>query len=137
VPVGQYASLTLFYDGDCPLCSRYALYQRLREAAAHVDLIDARNMSSQDWMSLRDAGIDINNGVVIRVVTSDGQRQFHAGRSAMAFLAAFDDRSGVFSRAHRWFRVRWFGVLAYPVLYQGRRALLVLLRIPRRIPPPQ
>ena len=39
---GQTDRVWLVYDGECPMCSNYAQYLRLREAVEEFVLVDAR-----------------------------------------------------------------------------------------------
>jgi predicted DCC family thiol-disulfide oxidoreductase YuxK len=131
----RFASVTAFYDGACPLCSAYTAYQRLQQTADKVALVDAREMSMSEMKQLSSAGVDINAGMVVCTEEPNGALHFYSGAAAMKFLSAHDDRRGLRGHAHRWFRAQWFTRLAYPVLYQGRRVLLRLLRVPQRIEP--
>jgi hypothetical protein len=130
-----YLSLTIFYDGDCPLCSRYALYQQLQEAADAVDLVNARHMSADDFELLARQGVDVNDGIVVKVRDVAGREFVYSGKSSLAFLARFDQRSGALGQLHRWFQRSWFAPAAYPLLFQGRRLLLFAIRVPTRIRP--
>ena len=37
-PLKAIQKISIFYDGDCPLCSNYARYQELTQVAGEVEL---------------------------------------------------------------------------------------------------
>lgn len=51
----------LYYDGECPFCSKYADFLRLKKCA-NLDIFDARVHS--EWKSLS-ADIRLDDGVII------------------------------------------------------------------------
>src|SRR4051812_5976160 len=73
--------VTIYYDGECPLCSNYTRMLRLRETAGEVHLIDARR-DAKSVARFCAIGIDINEGFVVEV---DGHL-FH-GSDAIHSLA--------------------------------------------------
>jgi predicted DCC family thiol-disulfide oxidoreductase YuxK len=112
----------LLYDGECPFCSRYVSYVRLRDAVGSVTLADARE--HPDLVEeARQRGYEIDTGMVLKL---DG-RYYHGGDCIHA-LALLTTPSGVFNRVNRaLFRSRTFSRFAYPVLRTGRNLTLRLL----------
>jgi predicted DCC family thiol-disulfide oxidoreductase YuxK len=115
------------YDGDCPFCSDYAAYQRLREAGGEIELVDART-HRESLAAMGISGADLEDGMVVFV---DGVR--HDGADAMHALSRITRPPG------RWW-VRLVGAAAasrplartiYPALKLGRRIVLRLLGISR------
>ena len=115
------------YDGHCPFCSDYAAYQRLREAAGEIELVDAR-VHREALAAMGISGADLEDGMVVFV---DGVR--HDGADAMHALSAITlpPRRGWV----RWLRAaaasRALARTIYPALKLGRRGVLRLLGISR------
>jgi len=116
------ANLKIIYDGDCPFCSSYVRFTRLRNSVASVELIDARS----DHLLVRElkaAGFDLNEGMLAEY---EGQRYF--GPDCMHLLAMLSSRSGLMNRAMAFVMSR--KLLArglYPFLRLGRNATLRVL----------
>jgi predicted DCC family thiol-disulfide oxidoreductase YuxK len=111
----------IVYDGDCPFCSRYVRWLRLKENL-DVHLVDARHPGA-----LKDEatalGYDLDRGMVLKY---DGN--FYAGDRAMHMLALMSTPSGLFNRL----MIRIFSSSArakalYPALSAGRRAVVLML----------
>jgi predicted DCC family thiol-disulfide oxidoreductase YuxK len=114
--------LTLIYDGQCPVCSRYVRHLRLQALPGGLQLVDARN-GGDDVAEARRRGLRIDDGMVLRV----GDEWSH-GADAMHRLALLSTPSGAFNRLNYWlFRSSRRAALAYPVLKLGRNLLLRLL----------
>jgi len=125
--------IVVIYDGACPLCSRYAVFQSLSSAFERVDLVDARTMTEQYWVLLDQMDLDINSGIVVVTEAVENARTAYSGAEALRLLATFEKRVGLLSIAHRTFRVPWVVRFLYPALFRGRRLLLRILRIDLRI----
>ena len=112
----------LLYDGECPFCSRYVSYVRLRDAVGSVTLADARE--HPDLVEeARQRGYEVDTGMVLKL---DG-RYYHGGDCIHA-LALLTTSSGFFNRMNRaLFRSRTFSRIVYPVLRTGRNVTLRLL----------
>ena len=110
------------YDGDCPFCSRYVQYLRLREAAGPVRLVNAREGGPLVDELLR-AGLDLDEGMVLKL----GGRSYH-GADCIHALALLSSGSGLFNRINaKVFRSPQLSRLLYPVLRAGRNTVLRLL----------
>ena len=119
--------LTIIYDGECPFCREYVKFQRLRQAAESVELVDAR--AHPEVL----AANAISHGAIEEgmVVIADGRQ--HHGADAVHLLSTLSEsperwwvravaavsRSGPASR------------LLYPILKRGRRVALFFLGVPR------
>ncbi len=79
------AALLIIYDGDCPFCSRYAAYQKLREEY-DVRLVDAR----AEPKLAASYGLDLNEGMIVDL---DGR--VHHGADAVRLLSALSQRPGL------------------------------------------
>lgn len=112
----------LLYDGDCPFCSRYVRWVRLRESLPGLRLVNART-GGPELGQVRAAGLDVNEGMVLAL---DGR--LHHGDRCIHTLALLSTPVGPFNRLNRaiFSSSRLSGIL-YPVLRAGRNALLALL----------
>jgi predicted DCC family thiol-disulfide oxidoreductase YuxK len=112
----------LLYDGDCPFCSSYVSYVRLRDAVGPITLADARRCPTLVAES-RALGYDIDVGMVLKL---DGRYYF--GGDCIHALSLLTTPSGTFNRMNRaLFRSRRVARLAYPILRAGRNIALVVL----------
>lgn len=113
--------ISIYYDGDCPFCTRYVRYVRLQEAAGEVVLVDVRQ-DSASLERLTQAGHSLDQGMVVEV---DGRAM--AGAEAMHALALMTSPSGFFNRlTYHLFAHRYLALLLYPVLRMGRNLFLLL-----------
>ena len=79
----------LVYDGECPLCSRYAQYANVERAVGELVLVDARRGGSlvDELMN----SYDLDKGMVLKM---DGRCYF--GEDALRMLAALSGGRGAF-----------------------------------------
>ena len=116
----------LVYDGECPICKRYALHLDVRNAIGELVLVDARDGGAL-VEEIENLPYDLNDGMVLKM---DGRHYF--GSEAFHMLALLSGRGRVFGAANRLlFGSRPAARMAYPLLVAGRRALLRLMGIPR------
>ncbi len=115
-------TLWIVYDGECPLCSRFAMLYRVRELVHRVCLVDARS-SDPVVDEVRARGFDLDAGMVVKL----GGRYFH-GADAMNVMAMLGSDRTLFNRLNRAiFRYPRIAHRLYPILAAGRRTLLLLL----------
>ncbi len=114
--------LTVYYDGDCPLCRRYTQLLRLRESAGAVTLVSLRD----DWDArhrFEQAGYDLDQGMIVET----GGRTL-AGAEAMNALALLSTNSTLFNALnHRVLSSRLLAALLYPVFRSGRWLVLFFM----------
>ncbi len=116
---------TLFYDGDCPFCSRYVRLLKLREALGGLALVDARQGGPE--VARIAAEWDLDEGMALVI----GGRVYH-GADCIHRLALMSTGSGLFNRLNAAvFRSATLSRLLYPVLRAGRNATLRLLGRPK------
>lgn len=115
-------SLSIFYDGECPVCSRYVRYLRLSDGNIAVSLTDLRD-HPEKVAEFRATGFNVDEGMIVAL-----DKQTYHGVHAVQVLALLSTPSGVFNRCNRWvFSRRWLAKLLYPILVSGRNLLLMLL----------
>ena len=115
-------NFSIYYDGDCPFCTRYVRFLRLREAAGSPRLVDLRQ-APEAVARFTDLGIQVDQGMVVEL---DGR--LHAGADAMNVLALMSSPVGVFNHFNRAvFSSARLSALLYPWLRAGRNAALFTL----------
>jgi predicted DCC family thiol-disulfide oxidoreductase YuxK len=122
LPEPDFAPVVVMYDGECPACSCYVRFVRLREAAGKVDLINLRERPDLVRM-LRSEGRDVNEGMVVQV----GIRRYF-GADAVTAMALMSSRSGIANRLNRAvFGSKIASRALYPAMRAGRYVLLKAL----------
>ena len=112
----------LIYDGECPFCSRFVKWVRLKEAVGSIRLIDARR-GGPEVEEARRAGFDLDEGMVLKL---DGR--FYHGDACVHALALMSTRSGAFNRlVYQAFRSPRAAAVLYPILRSARNATLAIL----------
>ena len=115
-------SATIFYDGDCPFCSRYVKMIRLREALGAVEMVDLRGDAVRR-AELEREGFDLDQGMVVET----GGRRL-GGADATNALALMSTPSGVFNKLNRLvFSAPAVSGVVYPALRSGRWLTLFLM----------
>ncbi len=117
----------LFYDGECPFCSRYSELIKARDRLGQFDIISLREdqTSAQEF---RDLGLDLEQGFVFRL-----NGQIHHGAEAMHILALTTQQADPILKLNHWFfGERISAKCLYPVLRFGRWIALFLLKGPGR-----
>ena len=112
----------LVYDGQCPFCSAYVRYVRVRDSVGRLHLVDARQAHpiADEACAL---GFDLDQGMVLKL----GDRFYH-GADCINVLALLSTGSGPFNRLNgAIFRSPTASRLLYPVLRAGRNLALRLL----------
>ena len=117
----QVDQVRLVYDGECPLCSNYAQFLKLKQSVKELTLIDARQ-GGEVVEEVRSLPHDLNDGMVAIV---DGR--YYVGHEALNELALLAEGRGVFNRINRLaFNSPVAARLGYPWLRLGRWLLLKL-----------
>ncbi len=112
----------VIYDGDCPFCSNYVKFQRLRETLGNVVLIDARSVPGivKDF---ENAGMPLDDGMALIL-----SGQIYYGADCVNRLAMLSSRHGSFNKINAWvFSSPRVSRLCYPWMKLGRSAVLRLL----------
>lgn len=114
--------MTIYYDGECPFCSRFARFQKLQHNVEEVRLVDLRN-AEPDRQQLQALGYDLDKGMVLDL---DGE--LYPGEEAVHRLALLSTGSSLLARLNRWaLGTRTGAALLYPLLRLGRNASLLAL----------
>lgn len=120
---GALDGAVIVYDGECPFCSRYVKMVRLRESLGAVRLVNARDSDDPLVEELKAAGIDLDEGMVLKL----DDRLYH-GDDCVHMLAMLSTPVGLFNRLNgAVFRSKAASRMLYPVLRSGRNAVLFLL----------
>ena len=110
---------SIYYDGDCPFCSKYVQLSRLRASVGRVDLIDLRSDTAARTRFAAQ-GLDPDQGMIVE--TEGGV--FH-GADAVQAISAMSSKSGFLNRlAATIFGNRLLATMLYPFMRAGRNATL-------------
>ena len=114
----------LVYDGECPVCTAYTQYIRIRKTVGRLHLIDARHASPL-MAEITQAGLDIDHGMVVKVKDA-----LYYGPDAIHILTLLGSPSDLFNRINFYcFRTRTGARILYPIAKTCRLILLKLLGI--------
>lgn len=113
--------LRIFYDGECPFCTRYVRMLRLSRSGG-VQLVDLR----EDEVlrnELQQLGFDLDQGMVV-----EDQGRRYGGSDAVAYLAPLTTPSDILNRINRAaFSNPAIAGILYPLLRSGRWFVLFLM----------
>nr|MCH9671074.1 DUF393 domain-containing protein [Gammaproteobacteria bacterium] len=117
----QLDGIQIIYDGECPFCSRYVSFMRLKDSVGKVELIDAR--SDHPVVASVQSQFDLNEGMVAIV----GGQYYH-GAECVHILSLLTTPSGPFNRLNSWvFRSAWRSRFLYPFMRAVRNLTLRVL----------
>jgi len=112
----------LVYDGDCPFCSAYVDYVRVKESVGTFELVNAREGGAVVEDVIKH-DFDLDEGMVL---VMDGQ--YYHGHDCINHLALMSTSSGIFNRVNAFvFRSPTASRVLYPVLRFGRNLVIRLL----------
>ncbi len=90
-------TMWLVYDGQCPLCTMYCKYVRVRAAAGKLELVDARQPGAlMDQITAM--GLDIDQGMVLKF-----RDAIYYGPDAIHMVTLMSTRAGFFNRVSYYF----------------------------------
>ena len=112
--------ITLYYDKQCPFCSKYANFLKLKENF-EITLKDARENLSE--ISIICENLNINDGFIV-VYKND----CFQGAKALAFLNSAVDKTTFLGKLHFLFRYdNLFSNLLYKLFFIWRKIILFIL----------
>ncbi|WP_165611821.1 DCC1-like thiol-disulfide oxidoreductase family protein [Cognatiyoonia koreensis] len=112
----------IYYDGECPFCTRYVKMLRLRESLGEIALVDLRT-HAEKRAELEREGFDVDQGMVVE---TEGRRV--GGADATNALALMSTPSNLFNRLNQMiFAQPLLSATVYPVLRSGRWLTLFLM----------
>ncbi|MFT5574130.1 MAG: putative DCC family thiol-disulfide oxidoreductase YuxK [Cryomorphaceae bacterium] len=115
--------LTIVYDKECPFCSNFADFYRLKSRLERVELVNAREHPNL-LKELLGQGKDLNEGMLVYWAG-----RAHYGADAMHTLAIISSSGGVFNSINRFlFTHQRISAALYPVLVFLRKITLIVLR---------
>ena len=114
--------MKIFYDGECPFCTNYVKYIRLKEASGQLDLVNIRE-DAQAFKLLTAKNFDLDEGMVAEV---DGQ--YYHGEDALHIMALMSSKSSLFNKMNAAvFSSHKLSKFLYPILRAGRNLTLFFL----------
>ena len=113
--------ITLYYDKQCPFCSKYANLLKLKENF-EINLKDARE--NLDEISVLCKNLDINDGFIVIYKNDCFQ-----GAKALEFLNRAVDKTTILGKLHFFFAYEnIFSKFLYKTLFILRKIALFILR---------
>lgn len=113
--------ITLYYDKQCPFCSKYANFLKLKENF-EITLKDARENQSE--ISIFCGKLDINDGFIVLYKNDCFQ-----GAEALEFLNSAVDKTTLLGKLHFFFAYETvFSKILYKILFILRKVILFILR---------
>jgi len=117
---------TIIYDGECPFCSNYAEYFKLRTVFDELCLINAREQDNPVVIQACSRGFDLDNGMVL--VLGD---KFYYGGDAMNMIALSSKKDGFLWLLNgALFSNKLVAKAVYPIFKFFRRVTLRVLGVP-------
>ncbi len=114
----------LVYDGQCPVCSFYCRYVRIRAAVGTLHLVDAREPGAL-LDEVTALGLDIDQGMVLKF-----RDAVYYGSDAIHMLSLLGSPSGWFNTINFYvFRTHLGASIVYPIGKACRNVILKLLGI--------
>lgn len=114
-------SAILYYDGECPICSHFAAYARLRKTL-EFELTNAREHPDK-LREFKKQGVDINSGMIL-----DMEGTLYHGEKAMVVLETFINSRGPLDNVLKFlYSSPAFMRFAYPVLKALRIFLMRMM----------
>ena len=112
----------IVYDGECPFCSNYIKFMRLRDSIGPVELIDARE-GGEVVGQLAALGYDLDEGMALRL-----HGQWFHGADCVNRLALLSGKSNFANKMNAiLFSSPLIAKASYPFLRFGRNMTLRLL----------
>ena len=112
--------ITLYYDKQCPFCSKYANFLKLKENF-EITLKDARQ--NLDEIALICKNLNINDGFIVIY-----KNECFQGAKALAFLNSAVDKTTFLGKLHFLFRYdNSFSNLLYKLFFIWRKIILFIL----------
>ncbi|HEX7643268.1 MAG TPA: DCC1-like thiol-disulfide oxidoreductase family protein [Burkholderiaceae bacterium] len=123
-PATRDEDVWLVYDGQCPVCTIYCRYVRIRAAAGTLRLVDAREPSAL-LDEVTELGLDIDQGMILKL-----KNAIYYGSDAVRMLALLGTPSGLFNRINFYvFSTRPGARIVYPIGKALRNLVLKLLGV--------
>ena len=113
--------IILYYDKQCPFCSKYANFLKLKKNF-EITLKDVRENQSE--ISLVCENLNINDGFIVIYENNCFQ-----GEKALAFLNSAVDKDTLLGKLHFFFASEnIFSKILYKILFVLRKVILFILR---------
>jgi len=124
-------TVRVFYDGECPFCSRYAEYQKLSDMTERLELLDMRSSENLRAVAeLNMSGFSPGDGIIVQIQeTPRNGLVTLQGADAMKALAVLDHSGRLGSYILSVFKIGWLARVVYPALKFGRLVTLKVLKI--------
>ena len=114
--------VVIVHDGECPICSNYVQFIKIRENVGEVSLINAREDRALGE-ELYSQGINLDDGMAVMY-----RSNWYHGYMAMYILATLSKDITSLQKLHNMvFAYKGLASILYPILRIGRNITLFLL----------
>ncbi len=114
--------IKLIYDGDCPICSSFVRFYKIKAASGDLEIINGRDKNQQIISEINSLGLNLDLGFVVKV-----DDRFYHGPDASNVLALIGSNSGIFNRINVLiFSSKTLCKIFYPPLRAARNLALWL-----------
>lgn len=114
--------IKIFYDGECPFCTNFVKYYRLKDAAGEINLVNIRE-NKQAFNFLTEKNFDLDEGMVVEL-----DDQYYHGDEALNIMALMSSKSSLFNKMNAAiFSSAKVSKILYPFLRAGRNLTLFML----------
>jgi predicted DCC family thiol-disulfide oxidoreductase YuxK len=118
--------LTLYYDKECPFCTRYTAFLELKKSY-ELHLVNARE--SLQEIRTKCPHLDINDGMIIET-----EGRCLQGTEALAYLDTLITRNSFLGKLHRiWGFSPWLTLPLYRAIKRFRQIILFIMGKKSRI----
>ena len=116
------SEVTIVYDGECPFCTNYVEFIKIKNNMGEVLLINARNdLALVEKLNIE--GIKLDEGMAVMYKTN-----WYHGYMAMYILATLSKDITSLQKLHNMvFAYKGLASILYPILRIGRNITLFLL----------
>ena len=118
------SEVTIVYDGECPFCTNYVEFIKIKNNMGEVLLINARNdLALVEKLNIE--GIKLDEGMAVMYKTN-----WYHGHMAMYILATISKDNTPLKKLHNMiFTCKRLASILYPILRFGRNISLFFLGI--------
>jgi predicted DCC family thiol-disulfide oxidoreductase YuxK len=113
----------IYYDGDCPVCNRYAAYTKLK-SEFDLELVNLRDNQSA-LIDLTNQGYDLDEGMLVEI---EDVKYYGSDAVYVLSILGSDESHVVLKIAQKVLKNKTASSYLYPILKFGRMVLLKLLR---------
>ncbi|WP_020409610.1 DCC1-like thiol-disulfide oxidoreductase family protein [Hahella ganghwensis] len=123
MPSAEQSQIIIIYDGECPYCTKYTHFLKLKKAMGNVVLINAREQENEYVVEAQKLNIDLDEGMATKI----GGDWYH-GADCLNILSQMTTGSDFFNKLNGMvFKSKTLSKILYPIMRAFRNLTLFLL----------